>query len=150
MQKKLNTLCQILLVVVAGLLLLPACGGDNDALGGVPEPPPDAQEIPDELLPAAPDMMAETYKEQYNVRDLKLAAYTLPSEISFEAVEAYYAALLSDKWEPYNTNREGLEKPPGMQVMVWTNPASRELLSIQYMEAPQYGGNMLLVLYMER
>lgn len=150
MQKKLNVLSQILLLVIAGLILLPACGGDSGALGGIPEPPPDAQEIPDELLPADPDVMAETYQQQYDTRSLALTAYTLPVEVSFAAVKGYYQALLNEKWEPYNLDQTDLVKPEGMEVAIWANSASRELFSIQYAEAPQYGGNLLLVLYAEQ
>jgi hypothetical protein len=133
-------------ILVLLLLLAVACGADNNgALGGVPAPPPGAQEVPQDVLPFDEATVAESFRASMAVNTVHVRVYALPAATAFAQVEAYYQDLLSGGWQAQETEALRQGRAEGRQAAIWGNDEAGEILSIQYVPTGQ--GNLLIVLY---
>jgi hypothetical protein len=150
--RKSTRLAAILILALAGLLLLAACGepAKLDRLEGIPEPPEGIAPIPTEQLPIDPETVAESYRLAMAAQSLELGVYAAGSDVPFADLAAYYRGLLSDAWEVYQSEQIQAARADGIEATMWLNEAEGQMLSIQYLPAPEYGGNLLVVLFAEQ
>ena len=150
MMRRRNVSIQLLVVALAVLFLAAACGsGGANSLGGIPDPPEDAEEMTDEDLGMSADDLAEASRLAMGVSKAKVAPYLLPLETPYAEIESHYASLLGDNWVVQETDAVLQARAQGIEAKIWRNEEKGQLLSIQYVVAEALGGNLLLVLYTE-
>ena len=150
MRKKRSVSIQSLVVALAALLLATACGsGGANSLGGIPDPPKDAEAMTDEDLGMSADDLAEASRQAMGVSKAEVAPYLLPPGTPYAEIESHYASQLGENWVAQETDAVLQARAQGIEAKIWRNEEKGQILSIQYVDAEALGGNVLLVLYAE-
>jgi hypothetical protein len=137
-----------LFVFTVALFVLTACGGGGEeALGGIPEPPPDAQVLADEQLPFTRAQMAAQAKTSMGVSQVEYDVYLLPSDRPYARLLSYYEGFLDDGWLAMDTDAVQQARSQGLEANIWRDEKSKHFFSIQYQNSPDLGGNVLIVMY---
>lgn len=141
-----------LLLGMVGLLFLTACGPagvETQRLGGLPEPPPGAEVLPEEELGAGLDQLEQAFRQSQEVSNTEIEAYVLPTETTFASVKDHYSNAVGAGWDLMEAAELEMLQVEGLDASVWSSEGTNEILSIQYMAVPEFGGNILIVLYAE-
>lgn len=140
-----------LLVGIVGALFLTGCGPtgvEAEPLGGVPEPPAEAEVLPEEELGGSLEQIEESFQQSQGVSNADVEIYVLPPETPFAEVRDYYGEVVGG-WNLLDAEEMELLRAEGLEASVWSNDDTGEILSIQYLAAPEFGGNVLIVIYAE-
>jgi len=139
----------ILAVVVVVLLVLAACDGQGPParLGAIPAPPAGSTEIPEDVLPFDRDAVAGSIQGMAGAGTVEVRVYLVSAATSFQALESHYHGFLDAGWQAQETPALAAARAQGQVGVLWSNEGTGEILSLQYMQAPAYGGNLLIVLY---
>lgn len=138
----------VLLVTISLVLGLSACtAGGGGRLEGMPTPPAEAAPVPDDQLPFNREAIVEGFRDTMGVGEVEIAVYQLPVEIPYAEIVAHYQDQLTAAW--VENEPEGLQaaRAQGRDGSLWVNEETGELLSLQYLAPPGFGGNILMVLY---
>ena len=135
-------------MIVLSLLVLSACGEEPPArLGTIPLPPPGSTEIPEDVLPFDRAAVVDSLQSSVGASTVDVRMYLLPVDTAFQTLEAHYRAFLDAGWEAQETAAIAAAQAQGRSAVLWSNQRTGEILSLQYMPAPDYEGNLLIVLY---
>jgi len=137
----------MLLGCLLGSLLLAGCGqSEATFLGGLPTPPADAVEIPPDVLPFDQAEIVESFKTSINASMVDMRIYLIPLETEFSSLETHYQRYLGEGWSAKETPAVTAARAEGRDAAIWGSTQG-EILSIQYVQAPGYDGNLLIVFY---
>lgn len=137
-----------LIILPVALLVLSACAEDPPArLGTLPVAPSGAIEIPQDVLPFDRGAVVESIQSSVGATTVDVRMYLLPVDTAFQKLEAHYHAFLDAGWEAQETPALAAAQAQGREAVLWSNQRTGEILSLQYMPAPDYEGNLLIVLY---
>ena len=78
---------------------------------------------------------------------VEVRVYLVSAATSFQALESHYHGFLDAGWQAQETPALAAARAQGQVGVLWSNEGTGEILSLQYMQAPAYGGNLLIVLY---
>lgn len=143
-----GTLAVAAVALLVTLLALSACGEEPPArLGAIPVPPPGAAEIPEDVLPFDRAAVAGSIQSMAGAGTVEVRVYLVPAGTTFQALESHYRGFLDEGWQAQETPALAAAREQGQAAVLWSNDGTGEILSLQYMQAPDFGGNLLIVLY---
>jgi len=135
-------------LVLVALLVLSACGQEPPArLGTIPVPPANSIEIPEDVLPFDRAAVVDSIQSSVGAGTVDVRMYLFPVDTAFRTLESHYHAFLAAGWEAQETPALEAAKAQGRSAVLWSNQQTGEILSLQYVPAPDYDGNILIVLY---
>ena len=135
-------------VVVVALLSLSACAQEPPApLGTIPAPPSGSIEIPEDVLPFDRAAVVDSLQSSIGASAVDVRMYLLPLDTEFETLESHYHSFLDAGWVAQETPALAAAQAEGRAAVLWSNEQTGEILSLQYLPAPDYDGNLLIVLY---
>lgn len=135
-------------VVLVALLALSACAGDPPPrLGSIPTPLPGSIEIPTDVLPFDRAAVVDSLQSSVGAAAVDVRMYLIPLDTTFQTLESHYHSFLDRGWQAQETPAVAAAQARGRAAVLWSNAETGEILSLQYMPAPDYDGNLLIVLY---
>jgi hypothetical protein len=135
-------------LALAALFALSACAEEEPVrLGGIPVHPSGSIEIPEDVLPFDRAALAQSLQSSVGAGAVDARMYIVPQDTDFRTLEAHYQSFLDTNWEAQETAAIAAAEAEGRAAVLWSNQKTGEILSLQYMPAPDYGGNLLIVLY---
>ena len=135
-------------VVLVAILALSACAEDPPPrLGAIPTPPSGAIEIPEDVLPFDRAAIVDSLQRSVGASTVDMRMYLVPLDTAFQTLESHYTSFLDAGWEAQETPASADAEAHGGAAVLWSNQQTGEILSLQYMPAPSYDGNLLIVLY---
>jgi hypothetical protein len=136
------------LVVLVALLALSACAQEPPRrLGAIPTPPAGSIEIPEDVLPFDRAAVVDSLQNSVGASAVEVRMYLLPLDTTFETLESHYHSFLDTSWEIQETPAMAAAQAQGRAAALWSSEETGEILSLQYVPAPDYDGNILIVLY---
>jgi hypothetical protein len=133
---------------LVALLVLIGCGQAPPArLGSIPVPPTAAIEIPEDVLPFDRAAVASSLQGLVGAGTVDVRMYLFPLDTAFQSLESHYGSFLDGNWETQETPALAAAQASGRAAVLWSNERTGEILSLQFMAAPGYNGNLLIVLY---
>ncbi len=136
------------IVLLLALLALSACGQEPPArLGTIPVPPSGSIEIPEDVLPFDRAAVVSSLQSSVGASAVDVRMYLFPSDTAFSSLESHYHSFLDEGWEAQDTPAMAAAQEQGREAVLWSNQQTGEILSLQYLPAPDYDGNLLIVLY---
>jgi len=136
------------IVALVALLVLSACGQEPPArLGTIPVPPSNSIEIPEDVLPFDRAAVVDSIQSLVGAGTVDVRMYLVPVDTAFQTLESHYHGFLAVGWEAQETPALEAAQAQGRSAVLWSNQQTGEILSLQYMPAPGYDGNLLIVLY---
>jgi hypothetical protein len=145
---RLQTGARAGVLLLVALFVLSACGQAPPArLGTIPLPPTGSIEIPEDVLPFDRAAVVSSIQSLVGAGTVDVRMYLLPLDMAFPALESHYRAFLVGDWQSQETPALAAAQADGRSAVLWSNERTGEILSLQYMAAPGYDGNLLIVLY---
>jgi len=135
-------------VVLVVLLTLSACAQDTPSrLGTMPAPPSGSVEIPEDVLPFDRAALVDSLQSSVGANTVDVRMYLIPVDTAFATLESHYQSFLDADWEAQETPALAAAQAEGRAAVLWSNERTGEILSMQYLPAPDYDGNLLIVFY---
>ncbi|HSJ53469.1 MAG TPA: hypothetical protein VLC52_06940 [Anaerolineae bacterium] len=136
------------IVILVAFLVLSACAENPPArLGSIPGAPSYSVEIPEDVLPFDRAAVVDSIQGLVGAGTVDVRVYVVPVDTGFQTLESHYHAFLDTDWQVQETPAVAAAQAQGRSAVLWSNPQTGEILSLQYMPAPGYDGNLLIVLY---
>ena len=143
-----GSLAVVAVALLGALLALSACGEEPPArLGAIPVPPSGSTEIPEDVLPFDRAAVAGSIQSMAGAGTVEVRVYLVSAGTTFQALESHYQGFLDAGWQAQETPALAAAREQGQAPVLWSNEGTGEILSLQYTQAPAYGGNLLIVLH---
>jgi hypothetical protein len=143
-----NKIIKYSLGIILALLITGCSAASADkaacvVFGGIPKPPPGATEITDSGFNALLRQLEDAFKTASKVTNVSSKAYY--TNLDFQEVEAHYAGLLDDGWQP-RPNMVSFFSGQGAEIGAWSS-CTDELMVVLYYPKVNEKGSGLIVLF---
>lgn len=140
----------LLAVVAAALLFVCSCASGDDGPNSIPTAPAQARVLTGDEIPFDPEVMAENFRASLGASAAEIQVYSFPADSTFATIVAHYQSHLSGPWHEQSSAALDSARAEGREVMLWTSDETGEVLSLQFVGAPDRDANILIVIYAQR